>query len=75
MIAEIEDGRDDYSNTIRFLFSGTLTHEFTTTLSAGLSADIKLAGFDISASSSGTTYCRKVVDYDTDINSNSVLVS
>lgn len=70
---EIEDGRDGYSNEIRFMFSGTLVHEYTSEISAGLSADIELAGFDITASISGTTYCRKVVDYNTRINSNSVL--
>lgn len=35
--------------------------------------EMEFAGFDISASSSGATYCRNVVNYDTDIHSNSVL--
>ena len=72
--AEIEDGRDEYSNNIRFLFSGTLIHEISSTVSSSLSADIEFAGFNLTTSTSGTTYCRKVVDYDEDINSNSVLV-
>lgn len=71
--AEIEDGRDEYSNNIRFLFSGTLIHEISSTVSSSLSADIDVAGFSLTTSTSGTTYCRKVVDYDEDINSNSVL--